>query len=92
MAVIGAALAFAANGLSPRGLELSRNYFPGAQPAFPASGGATQPANAARHKYQSTRGTALRQAAGRRPATGGQQPGGAVLSRPAPRAGRGDLY
>jgi rhodanese-related sulfurtransferase len=30
VAVIGAALAFAANALSPRGLQLSRNYFPGA--------------------------------------------------------------
>ena len=29
MAVVGAALAFAANALSPRGLELSKNYFPG---------------------------------------------------------------
>ena len=28
MAVIGAALAFAANALSPRGLQLSKNYFP----------------------------------------------------------------
>ena len=29
MAVIGAALAFAANALSPRGLLLTKNYFPG---------------------------------------------------------------
>jgi rhodanese-related sulfurtransferase len=29
VAVIGAVLAFAANGLSPRRLELTRNYFPG---------------------------------------------------------------
>ena len=28
VAVVGAALAFAANALSPRGLQLSRNYFP----------------------------------------------------------------
>jgi rhodanese-related sulfurtransferase len=28
IAVVGAALAFAANALSPRGLELARNYFP----------------------------------------------------------------
>jgi rhodanese-related sulfurtransferase len=37
VAVIGAALAFAANGLSPRGLELTRNYFPGSRPASPRS-------------------------------------------------------
>lgn len=35
VAAIGAALAFAANGLSPRGLELRKNYFPAAQPALP---------------------------------------------------------
>jgi hypothetical protein len=29
VAVLGAAVAFAANGLSPRGLTLTRNYFPG---------------------------------------------------------------
>jgi len=29
VAVVGAALAFAANALSPRGLQLSKNYFPG---------------------------------------------------------------
>ena len=28
MAVVGAALAFAANALSPRGLDLAKNYFP----------------------------------------------------------------
>jgi rhodanese-related sulfurtransferase len=38
VAGIGAVLAFAANGLSPRGLELSNNYFPGAQPSLPAPG------------------------------------------------------
>ncbi len=39
MAVIGAALAFAANALSPRGLQLSRNYFPGTAltPSVPPS-------------------------------------------------------
>jgi rhodanese-related sulfurtransferase len=36
VAVTGAALAFAANRLSPRGLELTRNYFPGARPASPS--------------------------------------------------------
>jgi rhodanese-related sulfurtransferase len=35
IAVIGAALAFAANALSPRGLELSRNYFPATTLASP---------------------------------------------------------
>jgi len=39
VAVIGAALAFAANGLSPRGLELARNYFPGTKLSLqPAAG------------------------------------------------------
>ena len=36
MAVIGAALAFAANALSPRGLQLTRNYFPGIKLPSPA--------------------------------------------------------
>jgi rhodanese-related sulfurtransferase len=37
VAVAGVILAFAANGLSPRGLELTRNYFPGAtRPHLPA--------------------------------------------------------
>lgn len=35
VAVTGAALAFAANGLSPRGLELTKNYFPGTRLASP---------------------------------------------------------
>jgi rhodanese-related sulfurtransferase len=38
---IGAALAFAANGLSPRGLKLGKNYFPGNRPTSPETG--TQP-------------------------------------------------
>jgi len=36
VAVIGAALAFAANALSPRGLLLTKNYFPGTTVALPA--------------------------------------------------------
>ena len=36
VAALGAVLAFAANGLSPRGLKLSNNYFPGAQPTLPS--------------------------------------------------------
>jgi rhodanese-related sulfurtransferase len=41
VAAIGAALAFAANALSPRGLKLGKNYFPGAQPSLPSPGAAT---------------------------------------------------
>ena len=46
MAVIGAAVAFAANALSPRGLQLSKNYFPGANlvspnPSIGSNGAAT---------------------------------------------------
>ncbi len=36
VAVVGAALAFAANALSPRGLLLTKNYFPGASVTTPA--------------------------------------------------------
>jgi len=36
VAVIGVLLAFVANGLSPRGLDLTRNYFPGARLSLPA--------------------------------------------------------
>jgi rhodanese-related sulfurtransferase len=36
VAVIGAALAFAANALSPRGLLLTKNYFPGTGVTLPA--------------------------------------------------------
>ncbi len=35
MAVSGAALSFAANEISPLGLKLSRNYFPGSTPSSP---------------------------------------------------------
>ncbi len=35
MAVVGAALAFAANALSPRGLQLTKNYFPGTRLTAP---------------------------------------------------------
>ena len=40
MAVIGAALAFAANALSPRGLQLTENYFPGSKVTQPIPAGA----------------------------------------------------
>ena len=39
VAVIGAVLAFVANGLSPRGLLLTRDYFPGTKPALPTPAG-----------------------------------------------------
>ncbi len=39
MAVVGAALAFAANAFSPRGLVLARNYFPGTKRTFPTPAG-----------------------------------------------------
>jgi rhodanese-related sulfurtransferase len=45
VAAIGAALAFAANALSPRGLVLSKNYFPGAQPSLPGPGKLALPGN-----------------------------------------------
>jgi len=38
VAVVGAGLAFAANSLSPRGLSLSRNYFPGGHATGSAMG------------------------------------------------------
>ena len=48
MAVIGATLAFAANALSPRGLQLTRNYFPGTSLASPGpSAGSNVTATAA---------------------------------------------
>ena len=37
MAVIGAALAFAANALSPHRLELARDYFPATKSASPST-------------------------------------------------------
>jgi rhodanese-related sulfurtransferase len=52
VAVIGAALAFVANGLSPRGLELATDYFPGTKLTSPPpvtatnlTAGATAPTN-----------------------------------------------
>ena len=39
VAAIGAILAFAANGFSPRGLLLTRDYFPGTKPVLPAPAG-----------------------------------------------------
>ena len=48
VAVIGAALAFAANALSPRGLQLSKNYFPGTSLVSPSpSAGSNVTATAA---------------------------------------------
>jgi rhodanese-related sulfurtransferase len=41
VAVLGAALAFLANALSPRGLHLTRNYFPGKTSPVPAHGAGT---------------------------------------------------
>lgn len=39
VALVGAVLAFVANGVSPRGLQLSRDYFPGAKPVLPMPAG-----------------------------------------------------
>ena len=41
LALLGAALAFAANALSPRGLQLTKNYFPGKTPHLPPPGTGT---------------------------------------------------
>lgn len=43
MAVIGAALAFAANALSSRGLQLTRNYFPGTSLTLPNPAASAHP-------------------------------------------------
>jgi rhodanese-related sulfurtransferase len=47
VAVIGAAFAFAANELSPRGLRLARNYFPGASKSLQPAAATTNLARAA---------------------------------------------
>ena len=47
VAGVGIALGFAANALSPRGLELGRNYFPGGDTPVPVSPQAVSPANPA---------------------------------------------
>jgi len=47
IAVIGAALAFAANGLSPRGLELTIDHYPGDRVASPSKAAATNLTNVA---------------------------------------------
>jgi rhodanese-related sulfurtransferase len=47
VAAVGAVLAFAANGLSPRGLKLSRNYFPKTESTLPAPGRTNLPVAAA---------------------------------------------
>lgn len=49
VAVIGAALAFAANALSPRGLKLTENYFPGTALTVPVSVSGTNAAGAIVH-------------------------------------------
>ena len=41
VALLGAALAFAANALSPRGLQLTKNYFPGKTSTLPSPAAAT---------------------------------------------------
>jgi rhodanese-related sulfurtransferase len=46
VAFIGAVLAFAANALSPNGLSLTRDYFPGAERPHPLAAPATRPAAA----------------------------------------------
>jgi len=51
VATIGAVLAFLANGLSPRGLKLTRNYFPGSAALTVTAGpGDTQPSGLGRPK------------------------------------------
>jgi len=45
VAVAGLAFALAANWISPRGLELGRNYFPGASRPLPQPGGTTNAPN-----------------------------------------------
>jgi rhodanese-related sulfurtransferase len=47
VAAIGAGLAFGANRLSPRGLELSKNYFPATRSGLTAPVTSPQPTNAA---------------------------------------------
>jgi rhodanese-related sulfurtransferase len=47
VAVIGAVLAFAANAISPRGLQLTKDYFPGAKVTLPAPAARTNLAGAA---------------------------------------------
>ena len=47
LAVLGALLAFTANGISPRGLKLTRNYFPSSQPT---TASASDPAQKLRDK------------------------------------------
>jgi rhodanese-related sulfurtransferase len=54
VAAIGAVLAFVANGVSPHGLVLNQNYFPGAQPSLPGRGIGSQPALASGAKTNST--------------------------------------
>ena len=70
VAVTGAAFAFGANAISPRGLALARNYFPGAIRNLPPAVAATKAR--ARRRNQLTRfhcGTRGRPAQSQRPAT-----------------------
>jgi rhodanese-related sulfurtransferase len=53
VAVLGAVLAFAANALSPRGLHLSRNYFPGTQTTGPLPAAGTNVTGTATAKTNS---------------------------------------
>jgi rhodanese-related sulfurtransferase len=50
IAAVGLALALAANALSPRGLRLARNYFPGAEPISANAGSTTASTNQAAPK------------------------------------------
>jgi rhodanese-related sulfurtransferase len=47
VAAVGAALAFAANSLSPRGLVLNKNFFPGGEAAPSAAGSSARSTNGA---------------------------------------------
>ena len=60
VAVIGAALAFAANALSPHRLELTKDYFPGTKLTSPAPVAATNLTGAAAAHDQFAAGTPVR--------------------------------
>lgn len=55
--VLGAAFAFAANQVSPRGLDLARNYFPSgvARGVRPATAGGSLPAKGANYEQEAAR-------------------------------------
>ena len=92
VAVMGAALAFAANRLSPYRLELTRDYSPRTKPDFAVTSGGNQRGGRCRRKDQFARGTPVRAPAGGGPATGRQQPSHAALPRPPARRGLGGFY